>query len=280
MAASPPSLEPGPPVIYSRPRPARLGGATIGELFRLVWEKLAHKQWLILYPLVLGVINTLAFFAVYVAQGGGLSLTAFFRADFDRYAYVKTHFVTGFSWSTGLAVAVVAGVMVCVLTTMIRAPYIRAVLRMGYPLAPRDGHEAGNLFVIYFLSYLVLWVSPTIIPEIGGVQQVAVIALHIVAILIAFAGYLVVYEQMPFLSAFRGSVRIVGHRWLLVLVTYLVAQLALYGAFRVYKSYYASVGEIFILLPLSRLLVQALIVLLFDLVLISVYQQVRRKHIF
>ena len=44
-------------------------GAAILEVLRHTWGRLIHKQWLLFYPLALGVIGTIAFVAVYASSG-------------------------------------------------------------------------------------------------------------------------------------------------------------------------------------------------------------------
>ena len=99
---------------------------TIGEVLREAWARLIRKQWLIVYPLALAVIQTLAFLAVYTASGEPLRWNAFFTANFERWSYVRESFLTGFSFTPTLAIAIFAGLAVCVLSAMIRAPFFRA----------------------------------------------------------------------------------------------------------------------------------------------------------
>ena len=67
----------GPSIAYTSGLTASdWGGATIAEVLRQVWKRLAHKQWLIFYPLALAIINTLAFVAVYGAAGSSCATTS------------------------------------------------------------------------------------------------------------------------------------------------------------------------------------------------------------
>lgn len=246
-------------------------------MLRRAWERLVRKQWLILYPLALGIINAIAFFAVYAARGSSLSWDAFFRADFDRWSYVHDHLVSGFAWTPALAVAVFAGLAVCGLAAMIRAPFFRAIVGMGYPLAPRNKREPVHLFLLYVLTNLILWVLPMVTPDVGGVREFAAFASYVIAILIVFADYVIVYEQASIVESLRRSVRLLGRRWIVVVLVFLVAQLAYYALYRLYDSYYSTAEGIFVLLPVSRILVEAFVVLIVDLVLIFTYHQLRRS---
>ena len=122
----------------------RLGGTTISEVLRHAWSRLIRKQRLILYPLTLAVIDTLAFLALYAAAGGRIRWSPYFTANFERLQYVREHVIENLSLGFVLAIAVVAGLAVCVFAAMIRAPFFRAVAA-SLPLAPRGWREAGTL---------------------------------------------------------------------------------------------------------------------------------------
>ena len=135
-------------------------GAAILEVLRQTWGRLIHKQWLLFYPLVLGVIGTIAFVAVYASTGRPLTWTTFFKANFQRWEFVKDNFVSGFDFTAALGVGVAVGLGLCLLTAMIRAPYFRAIAGPGYPLAPRNSREAARLTLFYVFSNAVVWVLP------------------------------------------------------------------------------------------------------------------------
>jgi hypothetical protein len=78
-------------------------------VLRHAWSRLIRKQWLILYPLALSIVGTLTFFVVYAADGEPLSWSAFFNANFDRWSYVRGHFITGFTLSPVLLAPILAG---------------------------------------------------------------------------------------------------------------------------------------------------------------------------
>lgn len=250
---------------------------TIGEVLRQAWARLIRKQWLILYPLALAVIDTLAFLAVYAARGGPLRWNAFLTADFDRWSYVRENFLEGFSVGPTLAVAVVAGLAVCVFSAMIRAPFFRAVAGPGYPLAPRNWQEVGRLSLFYLFANLVVWVMPLAAPAATLLEQLAAMVALAVALLIVFADYVIVFEDLPVPAALRRSIRLLARRWPTVLLVFVFVQLVQLGLSRLYELYYDGTSEVFVLLPLSRVLVQSFIVLFVDLVLIFLYEQIRRR---
>jgi hypothetical protein len=260
---------------FGRPQKTT-GGTTIGEVLRQAWGRLIHKQWLIMYPVALAVIHSLAFLAVYTASGEPLRLSAFFTANFDRWSYVRDHFLSGFSFTPELGVAVFAGLAVCVLGAMIRAPFFRAVAGRGYPLAPRSWEEVARLSLFYLLVNLVVWVMPLATPTDSVLEQLAAMVALVVALLVVFTDYVIVYENQPVPGALRRGVRLLARRWPLVLVIFVVVQLVMTGLSRLYRLYYEGTSEIFILLPLSQILIEALVLLFVDLVLIFLYEQIRR----
>jgi hypothetical protein len=259
----------------ARSRDSR-GGTTIAEVLRRAWERLVRKQWLILYPLALGIVNTIAFFAIYAAGGNALTWNGFFVANFYRWSYIRDHFVSTLSWSPALLVAVVAGLAVCVLAAMLRAPFFRAIAGMGYPRAPRARDEALRLASFYLLSNLLLWLLPQVLPRNAILVQAVNFILFVVVVLIVFVDYVIVFEELPFIPALRRSVQLVRRRWVFVTLVVLVVQLIYSGLNRLYDFYYSTAEGAFILLPVSQLLVGAFLVLVFDLIFIFVYQQLRR----
>ncbi|MBN1322307.1 MAG: hypothetical protein JXA87_15860 [Thermoleophilia bacterium] len=249
----------------------------IAEVLRHAWSRLIRKQWLFLYPLALAVIDILAFFAVYAATGGHLSWTDFFTADFDRWGYVDDQFFTGFAFTTQLAVATVAGLVACGLAAMIRAPFFRAIAGSRYPVAPRGWKEAGSLFAVYLFTALIFRLLPLPVPDEGSLAQLALVVHLVIGILIVFADYLVVYEGLGFFSALRRSMQLCAHRWVTVVLVFAGIQLVWYGFDSLYRVFYEQSTRIFILLPVSRVLVESFIVLFVDLILIFLYEEIRRQ---
>jgi hypothetical protein len=232
---------------------------------------------LIVYPLAVAVINTIAFLAVYAANGDSLRWSTFVAANFDRWQYVRDHFFTGFSFSPALAVAVFVGLAVCALAAMIRAPYFRAIAGLGYPLAPRSWEETGRLSIFYLFANLVVWTLPLVVPASTALEQLVAGAVLVVAILIVFADYAIVFEQLTFFPALRRSVQLLGRRWATVVIIFVVLQVVYFGLHSLYDHYYQKAGGVFILLPLSQILVESFIILFVDLVLIFLYEQIRRQ---
>jgi len=62
-----------------------------------------------------------------------------------------------------------------------------------------------------------------------------------------------------------------------VIIIFLVVQLVYLGVYSLYGLYYNDNVEVFILLPISQMLVESFIALLADLVLIFLYEDVRRR---
>ena len=102
-------------------------------MLRQTWGRLIHKQWLLFYPLALGVISTIAFVAVYASSGRPLTWTTFFQANFERWQFVQRQLRTGFDFTAGAGCGRGGGLGPLLLTAMIRAPYFRAIAGPGYP---------------------------------------------------------------------------------------------------------------------------------------------------
>jgi len=252
------------------------GGVAIAEVIRRAWGRLIRKQWLILYPLALAVVHTMAFFAVYAASGERISASEFWTLDFDRWTYLREHLYTNSpSWPL-LAAAVVAGLLSCALAGMIRAPFFRAVAGPGYPLGPRKWKEVGNLFLFYLVSYVATRIVPVALPANAVLVQLGSLFATVVALLLVFGDYAIVYEDLGVIAAIRRSVRLLRRRWAVVVLIFLVVQLVWLGLYSLYGLYYGSGVQVFFLLPVSRLLVDALLTLFVDLVLIYLYEDLRR----
>jgi hypothetical protein len=244
-------------------------------VLRQAWERLVHKQWLIFYPLALAIINMLAFLAVYSAASGDLHWSSFFSAKFDRSQFLRDHFFTGFSFTPGLGVAVFVGLALCVFAAMLRAPLFRAIAGPGYPLTPRTWEETGRLSLFYVFYYLVVIVLPLAAPSGTALEQVAVVAALVVALLLVYCDYVIVFENLAFLPAIRRSVRLLSRRWRPVLLIFVLLQLVALGLDRLYGLYYDGAEGVFLLVPLSEILVWSFIGLVIDLLLIFLYDQVR-----
>ena len=246
-------------------------------MLRRAWSRLVRKQWLIFYPLALAIIDALAFLAVYSAEGDSLRWSAFFRANFDRWQYVSDHFFSPFAVTPTLGIAIAAGFAVCLFAAMIQPPFFRAIAGSGYPLAPRRWAEAGNLLLFYAAVELIRWVLPFVTPGNSAAALSIAIVTLVVLIVVVFADYAIVFEELPLLPAVRRSARLVGRRWPTVLLLVIVFDLVTYGVHALYGLYYLGTGDVFILLPLSQVLVESAITLVFSLVLIFLYEDLRRS---
>lgn len=252
------------------------GGVTIAEVIRHAWSRLIRKQWLILYPLSLSIIHSLAFFAVYAAAGESLTWNGFLSADFNRWAYLQELFFATSSSGSLLAVGLVVGLLACALTGMIRAPFFRAVAGPGYPRGPRKWKEVGNLFLFYLITYTGTRIIPVALPMNEVLVQLGSLFATVVALLLVFGDYAIVYEDLGVMAAIRRSMQLLRRRWAVVIIIFLVVQLVWLGLYSLYGLYYNGSSQVFFLLPVSRLLVDALFSLFVDLVLIYLYEDLRR----
>ena len=62
-----------------------------------------------------------------------------------------------------------------------------------------------------------------------------------------------------------------------MIAIFVVIQLVYLGIYRLYDLYYREAEGLFILLPVSQILVESFMVLCVDLVLIFLYEQIRRE---
>jgi hypothetical protein len=251
------------------------GGATIAEVLRQASRRLVHKQWLILYPLALVIIHVLAFLAVYGATGGELRWSAFFSNNFERWQYLREEFLTQFALSPSLGIAVIVGLTVCLFTAMLRAPLFRAIAGPGYPLAPRGWEETARLSLFYVFFYLVVGVMWLAVPAGTAIAQLVQIVALAIALLLVYADYVIVFEGLGFVPALARSVRLVSRRWPPVLLIFVIQVLVLSGLNRLYELYYASAEGVFLLVPLSEILVWSFISLVLDLLFIFLFERVR-----
>lgn len=263
------------PMLYFAVSQYRRGGETIVEVFRQAWNRSSRKELLLLYPLFLAIIDVLAFLVVYASDGQRLRWGDFLRASFQRAQFVHDNLVTGFSARPALLIAVAAGLGVCLLSAMVRAPYFRAIAGVGYPLAPRGWGEAWQLTLFYFFSNLVLWVFPLVSPAAGGIQILVLFVLLVVSIVIAFTDYIIVFEQVSLLTGLRRSFQLVARAWPAVVVIVVIYSLIGAGLHWLYGLYYNGNSAVFFLLPVSQVLIEAFLVLFVDLLLIFLYERVR-----
>jgi hypothetical protein len=224
---------------------------------------LIRKQWLFLYPVALAVINTLAFLAVYAAADGPLGWSDFFAANFERTTYLHDHFFTDFEFTSALGIAIFAGLAVSLFTALLRAPLFHAIAGPDYPLTPRGWSEALNLFLFYLLCNLALWVAPLAAPAEGNWAVVILAAIWAISILVVFADYVIVFENLGVVAGVRRSLELLRHGWGGVLGVFIVL--------------YTEKDTVFVVLPIAQILLNSIVFLFADLVLIFLYEDLRRR---
>jgi hypothetical protein len=212
---------------------------------------LIRKQWLFLYPVALAVINTLAFLAVYAAADGPLGWSDFFAANFERTTYLHDHFFTDFEFTSALGIAIFAGLAVSLFTALLRAPLFHAIAGPDYPLTPRGWSEALNLFLFYLLCNLALWVAPLAAPAEGNWAVV--------------------------MAGVRRSLELLRHGWGGVLGVFIVLYLVAGGLQQLYHHFYTEKDTVFVVLPIAQILLNSIVFLFADLVLIFLYEDLRRR---
>lgn len=263
---------------YTRPSEPGLprGGGAIGEVLRSAWTRLVRRQFLFVYPLVIGVIDGIAFFAVYAALGGRLTWTEFARADFAAGAYLHAHLADLARPGLPLLVALVAGIGVCALSAAVRAPFYRAIAgSSSYPLAPRSWPEMGRLFSFYLVLYPVTRLLPDAFTAETAAAAVGGIALLLVAALVIFVDYAIVLEDVPVTIAVRRNLRVLRRGWAPT-IAFFLAFVFLYNlVWGFYQSHFD--GAFRALFPVSWFLVNALFALIGDVVFIFLYDHLRRS---
>ena len=260
---------------YTSPPAVEVGGDGIGEILANAWRRLWRKQLLALYPFALGLFNTLAFLAVYSSLEPSLGLSAFFRANFNRWTYIQEHSLQILTPGVPLAVAAVAAVAVCVLAAAVRAPFFRAVTGTHYPLAPRSLGELLRLMLFYMATYAVFTVLPYSLSPQGIAFAILSWVLIPLSALVMFGDYVLVFEGLTPWRAVARSVALLRKAWRPALATLLLALLLWYLVSLLFDRYYAGTGQIFLLFPLSQLLVEAMVTTVIDVLLISTYDQYR-----
>lgn len=256
-------------------RPAREGDV-IKEALRSAWQRFTRKQLLFIYPLVVGIVNMVAFFAVYSVLGGRLDFSDFAETNFTRWTYLQEHAGDLTGAVDNAVVVLVAAAAVCFLTAGIRAPYFRAITSSSYPRAPQSLGELVRLAGFYAATGAIFYLIPFSFDLESVVGQVVSLLLLPVAILLIFGDYIVVFERLGPVAAARRSLQLARRGWMVVIPIYLAALLMWTGAFALFDRYYETADGVFPLFVVSQLLVEALIALILDLVLIYTYDYLRR----
>lgn len=247
----------------------------IVEILKNTWRRLTRKQFLALYPFVLGLVNVLAFLAVYSSIEPAVSLDSFVRANFERWTFIQEHLNELLTPGLPLAVTLAAAVGVCLLAAALRAPFFRAIAGTGYPLAPQAFGELLRLAAYYAVVYVLFFVVPYSLPADSAAFQAAGIAVIPASLLFVFGDYAVVFDGLGPWGAVKRSVSLLRHAWLPAIVFYLVALVLWSLLAEIYGRYYDGGAQIFVLLPLAQLLIEALVTTLLDVLLIMTYQRYR-----
>jgi hypothetical protein len=236
---------------------------------------LVHKQYLFLYPLVLGVVEAVAFYAVYAALGGAPTWSEFARANFAPATFLREHLSDLTRPGAPLVVALAAGVCVCLISAAIRAPFYRAIAGPSYPLAPRSRTELWRLFIFYLVSYPLLRLLPAFFQQ-GTVWAAAGwVALLVASVAIVYTDYIIVLEDLSIGRALSRGVRVLRKGWLLTMVFYLGFILLYSPVWDFYSAHYD--GNFRVLFPVSQLLADTLYALVGDVVFIFLYDHIRRS---
>lgn len=249
----------------------------IGAVVRGAWSRLGRKQLLFLYPFVLGLLESAAFLALYSTAGGSMTWSSFAAANAAPWKWIQENSALVLGSPASIAIAAAVGLGICVLAAALRAPLFRAIAGPGYPLAPRSSTEFVRLSLFYMLFYGILYLVPfSFDPESALFQLVLFLAVG-VAVLLVFADYAVVFEGLLPLPAARRSIGLLRRSWPIAVAFYLVFQFLWSGLAVVYDRYYEAGNPIFPLLPVSEILLGALIVTIFDVLFISLYGLLMRE---
>jgi hypothetical protein len=222
-------------------------------------------------------VSVLTFFAIYAAQGGTLGWSSFFVTYHDRAKYLHDEFIVAFSFGSELWVPIASGIGFCVIDSLIQAPFFRAIVGHRYPLAPRTWRETTRLFSFYFLLSLITQVAPLAVLSTGALGLVVTIVIVAIGITVVFADYVIVFEDVGLFAAVRRSLRLVqiraGAVIAVIVAVWLVYWLIMWG----YGLYYEPGKRVFFLLPVSQILVETLVSLFATILLVFLYEDLRRQ---
>ncbi len=245
-------------------------------MIRQAWARLVHKQFLFLYPLALGVLDAAAFFAVYASLHGPLNWGEFTRANFAAGTFLRGHLDELVHPGLAMIVALASGALLCLLTAAIRAPFYRAIAGPSYPFVPRTATELLRLTLFYLVSYPVIRILPSLFDENAGVWTAAgTIALLVVSLLLVYTDYIIVLEDMPAAKAVSRGIRLLRRGLLPTVLFYLAFNLLYSPIWNFFSSHYE--GNFRMLFPIAQLLVDALFVLVGDIVFIFLFDHIRRS---
>jgi len=252
------------------------GGRAIIQALRSAWARLTHKQLLFVYPFVVGVINIVAFLAVYASVGGRLTFSQFAESNFTRWTFLHEHIHDLTSRPDRLLVAALAAAAVCFLSAAVRAPYFRAIAGSSYPRSPSSRGELLRLTGFYAATNAIFYLVPYSVDIESAAGQALSLLVLPIAVLLIFGDYALVFEKLSPPAAAKRSVQLLGRGWMVVIPIYLAALLLWSGSFALFDRYYQTADGVFPLFVISQLLVEALITLVLDVVLIFTYDHLRR----
>lgn len=197
------------------------------------------------------------------------------RAEHSQRDFFMEHLAELTSFGLPLLVALAVGLLICLLSAAIRAPYYRAVLSLGYPLAPRSPAELFRLALFYLVYFSVFYALPLLLP-LEQAPGLAFFVLLVLLGLVMFAEYAVLFEELTPVEATIRSVQLLKRGWLVAVPVFLLGMLLLTAVDLIYADYFASAQMVFVLFPVSKLLVTAFLFVLFDVFLIYIYRYLVR----
>jgi hypothetical protein len=216
---------------------------------------------------------------VYAAQDETLGWSAFFTANSGRAQYLRDHFISDFAFTNKLWIPIAAAIAYWLISAFVQAPFFRAIVGRRYPLAPQNWREVGRLFLFYLLFDLLTWLT-LLIPAEGSAANLALIVfplLMLVGIVVVFADYVVVFEDLGLLSAMRRSFRLVRTRLLAVLLILWVFGALSFGTTALFDLMYGDGHKVFFLLPVGQILLDTVLNLAVSILLVFLYEDLRRQ---
>ncbi|MCZ7662200.1 MAG: hypothetical protein M5U22_04325 [Thermoleophilia bacterium] len=236
-----------------------------------------HKQLLFVYPFVLGLMNSLAFFAVYAAMGGHLSWGSFAEANFAPWAYLRDNQDQLVAGPLPLLAAALAGLTAVVLAATIRATFFRAIVGRDYPLSPRAWREVYRLALLYLVIDALFYLLPAGLESDSTALLPVSIALLAANVVFLYADYALVFESLSPVAAIRRSARLLAKNPLIAVTMAALAYLLWSLVATVFAGVYDGADKVFVLFPMAQLLVGAVVTVLLDTFLIYIYDHLARS---
>jgi hypothetical protein len=206
-----------------------------------------------------------------------LEWSTFFSAHYDRAQYLRDSVIGDFAFDYRLWVSVAAGLGFCLVSTFLQAPFFRAIVGNRYPRSPRSLREFLRLFLFYVLFYLVVEVGLLAVPSTLGIDLLAEVVLLAILVVLFFADYVVVFEDVGPIRAIRRSLRLVRLRPVPVLVIIVALQAVYVLCEWLYGLAYHGAKDVFLLLPVGQVLVDTLLGLFANTLIVFLYEDLRRQ---